>query len=1189
MHLPVKPIKPYDIKVLSILYMKLKQIKLPRRACASIAVCAALMGHAHFGWAQEGSQGNTTIFGGAQMSFFANHDFVAGGAGVQPGVILTERASGNFGILNFVGNNLTSNGASDAGYVDGYVRKYGSGQFVFPVGDNGSLGPFAASGDGTMGAYFRADPNAAATSNLFTGTDYPALPTGGPFATSSRGAGVTAISTIEYWDIDGASATPLTLTWDASSGIAGLTASQLANLTIAGWDGTQWVAIPSYIDPTSVLGGSSDLNAGSITTTGSLSPDSYIAYTFASRELAPLSTIVIAKKAQSEVSPGVDFGFTSNLPSGSSFTLNDDPAFVSLQDVGMANNNTIWAIGAPASGTGNGGVYYRAPGSSSWTTAPGLGTRVDVDQNGTPILLNAEGFMYTWDGSAFIPTTPTTINAFDIGMSAGATQAAYLLAFNTAGCYNLFRWNGGNSYTGFPNVCGSRVDVAPDGSVYVLSETAGQVYRVTVAGDVATIAETYPSQGFADITVAADGSVWAVNSAQAYRLSGNNWVVDPNSGGVLSGSNNGGISAGADGDTPVLTYNAKADAPTTMRGRLIQRREDGGWLNDHTVRTAGAGNSIIYNVAPGTYTISENAAPGSWELIKINTAGGSVSTDIANRTATVTVTAGQTAHLEFVNYNIQTSPISNSCGTPFVETFGASGSETVSSLPSIYSPYHFNEYGAETHTVVNNFQALYYGTVAPDHTAGDVGGYFLNVNGGFGQDEVFRRRFSGLLPGASYSLSLWATNLTTAPGYVLPNLVLEARNLQGGLISSQSTGDIPFTSETDWRQYSMTFVADASGTVDFIIRNNQQVPGINGNDFAIDDITIGIGCDYGDAPDSYSTLTTGNGPSHRVTSFLTMGSTIDAETDGAPGQQANGDNNTGLNDEDGVTAFPAIAGGSTTSIVNYTVNVATVNLTTSTANLCGWIDWNNNGTFDASEGICTTVAPGASSATLIWPSATLGGATGSTGVFARFRLTTDPLATSSVNGAAADGEVEDYFIAFEKPLPVTLARFTATAETGTVLLAWSTTEEKGSDRFEIERSVDGKSWVMIGSVASRGESNALLDYSYNDLRPAMGSNLYRLKMVDADGTYALSSIREVKLKGVMAIAYPNPVSDKLLIADHGQVKQITLTSIAGIQVFSSRSIPSDGVDVRSLAPGVYTLSMTLFDGTISTQKIAVSR
>ncbi|WP_254560989.1 T9SS type A sorting domain-containing protein [Dyadobacter diqingensis] len=279
--------------------MKLNYINSPRKNWTAATISAMLILTSPLARAQEGSQGNTTIFGGAEMTFFADHNFATGGGGAQPGVILTERAAGSFGVLNFSGTNLVSTNASDAGYVDGYVRKYGTGQFIFPVGDNGNLGQFAASGDGTMGAYFHSDPNTAVTSNLFTGTNYTALPSGGPFATTSTGANVDVVSTVEYWDVDGSSTTPLTLTWDAGSNIAGLTGSQLTKLTIVGWNGTQWVAIASKVDVTSVLGGSSDLPAGSITTTATITPNTYTAYTFGSLN-APLPVTLTSFKATAE-------------------------------------------------------------------------------------------------------------------------------------------------------------------------------------------------------------------------------------------------------------------------------------------------------------------------------------------------------------------------------------------------------------------------------------------------------------------------------------------------------------------------------------------------------------------------------------------------------------------------------------------------------------------------------------------------------------------------------------------------------------------------------------------------------------------------------------------------------------------------------------------------------------------------
>lgn len=244
--------------------------------------------------AQQGSSGNTYIFGGAEMTFFGAHDFANGGNGALPGIIGTVRGPSTPGILNFT-STASQSTASDAAHVDGYVRKYGSTQFVFPVGDDGFYGPFAASGDGTLGAYYHVDPSAAVTSDL-GGGNYPILPNGGPFPATAFEAALQTVSTIEYWDIDGTAPTPLTLTWDAGSNVSTLTAGQLNKLTIAGWNGTEWVAIPSVVDVASILGGTSDLTAGSITTTTAIVPNTYTVYTLASR-VAPLPVALASFQA----------------------------------------------------------------------------------------------------------------------------------------------------------------------------------------------------------------------------------------------------------------------------------------------------------------------------------------------------------------------------------------------------------------------------------------------------------------------------------------------------------------------------------------------------------------------------------------------------------------------------------------------------------------------------------------------------------------------------------------------------------------------------------------------------------------------------------------------------------------------------------------------------------------------------
>ncbi|PWJ59379.1 putative secreted protein (Por secretion system target) [Dyadobacter jejuensis] len=249
--------------------------------------------------AQEGTQGNTTIFSGAQMTFFGDHNFTTGGGGTMPGIINTERTV-QYGVLNYSSASLTVTGADDANHVDGYVRNLGAGYFLYPVGDNGSYRPFGADGAGTTGAYFGVDPNSAVTSNL-GGGNYPILPTSGPFPTADKQADIHAVSTAEYWDIDGSNPSAITLSWNSGSAVDALTNNKLELLTIVGWNPStsQWEEIPSSKDDVSVLGGSSDLTAGSISTTANITPDTYTIYTLAGK-VDPLPVTLVTFEATKE-------------------------------------------------------------------------------------------------------------------------------------------------------------------------------------------------------------------------------------------------------------------------------------------------------------------------------------------------------------------------------------------------------------------------------------------------------------------------------------------------------------------------------------------------------------------------------------------------------------------------------------------------------------------------------------------------------------------------------------------------------------------------------------------------------------------------------------------------------------------------------------------------------------------------
>jgi hypothetical protein len=164
--------------------------------------------------------------------------------------------------------------------VDGYVRVKGAGKFIFPLSDNGIFRPMATLVDGCYGAYFAANPSVAITSS-HKGGNYPPLPLGAPFPITSKDASITAVSNVEYWDVVGAVATKITISWNTESKIATLLKNNsISRLFIVGWTGTKWVKLASTVDPTSILGSASTLTSGSITTNAAIVPNTYNVYTF---------------------------------------------------------------------------------------------------------------------------------------------------------------------------------------------------------------------------------------------------------------------------------------------------------------------------------------------------------------------------------------------------------------------------------------------------------------------------------------------------------------------------------------------------------------------------------------------------------------------------------------------------------------------------------------------------------------------------------------------------------------------------------------------------------------------------------------------------------------------------------------------------------------------------------------------
>ncbi|MCC9601398.1 Ig-like domain-containing protein [Stieleria sp. JC731] len=156
--------------------------------------------------------------------------------------------------------------------------------------------------------------------------------------------------------------------------------------------------------------------------------------------------------------------------------------------------------------------------------------------------------------------------------------------------------------------------------------------------------------------------------------------------------------------------------------------------------------------------------------------------------------------------------------------------------------------------------------------------------------------------------------------------------------------------------------------------------------------------DYGDAPDTYLTSVAAGGPSHGISQAVGLGTLVDREVDGFPTATALGDDNNNVDDEDGIQLLSPLGPGGTA-----TIQVNARNTSGQPAYLQGWIDFNANGVFDASEQVITNanVAAGLSNVTVSVPANAVIGST-----YARFRYS--PTAGIGPAGDADLGEVEDY-------------------------------------------------------------------------------------------------------------------------------------------------------------------------------------
>jgi len=105
----------------------------------------------------------------------------------------------------------------------------------------------------------------------------------------------------------------------------------------------------------------------------------------------------------------------------------------------------------------------------------------------------------------------------------------------------------------------------------------------------------------------------------------------------------------------------------------------------------------------------------------------------------------------------------------------------------------------------------------------------------------------------------------------------------------------------------------------------------------------------------------------------------------------------------------------------------------------------------------------------------------------------------------------DYFnINCTSALPIELLYFNGDKQAcNQNLLSWSTATESNNDYFQIERSINGIDFNIIGKIKGAGTSLEIKKYSFSDINPESTINYYRLTQIDYDGKQTQSHIIDI--------------------------------------------------------------------------------
>lgn len=193
------------------------------------------------------------------------------------------------------------------------------------------------------------------------------------------------------------------------------------------------------------------------------------------------------------------------------------------------------------------------------------------------------------------------------------------------------------------------------------------------------------------------------------------------------------------------------------------------------------------------------------------------------------------------------------------------------------------------------------------------------------------------------------------------------------------------------------------------------------------------------------------------------------------------------------------------------------------------------------------------------------------------------------------GESDQAFVAYNNTaftaamgtvLPVTLESFDARKAGTDATLEWNVSASSHFSHFEIERGNASSSFETIGIEYLKSD---VAKYGFTDTKPLAGINLYRLKLVDQDGSFSYSAVQNLRFEAGAALSvYPNPAINTVYVAaENGATISLMTVSGSVIQAPLNHEGSRTRIDVSGVPSGLYLIRVQNNSGT-QTQRVLIN-